>query len=52
MVKHLHEAGYNVVMYDHRRQGESAGVTNKTMIGTEAPVGVGATEWQDVIGSL
>lgn len=52
MVKHLHDAGYNVVMYDHRGQGESDGGTNKTMIGTEAPVGVGATEWQDVIGSL
>ncbi|RIJ26119.1 alpha/beta hydrolase [Henriciella barbarensis] len=52
MVKHLHDAGYNVVMYDHRGQGESDGGTGKTRIGTEAPVGVGATEWQDVIGSL
>ena len=52
MVKHLHDAGYNVVMYDHRGQGDSDGGTNKTLIGTEAPVGVGATEWQDVIGSL
>jgi pimeloyl-ACP methyl ester carboxylesterase len=52
MVKHLHDAGYNVVMYDHRGQGESDGGTGETLIGTEAPVGVGATEWQDVIGSL
>jgi dienelactone hydrolase len=52
MVKHLHDAGYNVVMYDHRGQGESDGGTGTTLIGTEAPVGVGATEWQDVIGSL
>jgi uncharacterized protein len=52
MVKQLHDAGYNVVMYDHRGQGDSYGGTGKTLIGTEAPVGVGATEWQDVIGSL
>jgi len=52
MVRHLHDAGYNVVMYDHRGQGDSDGGTGKTQIGTEAPVGVGATEWQDVIGSL
>ncbi|MFN3213981.1 MAG: alpha/beta hydrolase [Henriciella sp.] len=52
MVKHLHEAGYNVVMYDHRGQGDSDGGTGKTQIGPKAPVGVGATEWQDVIGSL
>jgi uncharacterized protein len=52
MVKHLHDEGYNIVMYDHRGQGESDGGTGKTLIGTEAPVGVGATEWQDVIGSL
>ncbi len=52
MVKHLHDAGYNVVMYDHRGQGESDGGTGKTLVGTEAPVGVGTTEWQDVIGSL
>lgn len=52
MVKHLYDAGYNIVMYDHRGQGDSDGGTGKTLIGTEAPVGVGATEWQDVIGSL
>ncbi len=52
MVRHLHNAGYNVVMYDHRGQGESDGGINNTVIGTEAPVGVGATEWRDVVGSL
>lgn len=52
MVKHLHDAGYNVVMYDHRGQGDSDGGTGRTLKGTEAPVGVGATEWQDVLGSL
>jgi len=25
MVRHIHDAGYNVVMYDHRGQGESGG---------------------------
>lgn len=52
MVKHLHDNGYNIVMYDHRGQGDSDGGTNKTLIGNEAPVSVGVTEWQDVVGSL
>lgn len=52
MVKHLHENGYNVVMYDHRGQGDSDGGLGKTMRGKEAPVGVGLTEWQDVAASL
>ncbi|MFT5796829.1 MAG: hypothetical protein ACI84R_000883 [Candidatus Azotimanducaceae bacterium] len=52
MIKHLHDAGYNVVMYDHRGQGGSDGGTGKTLMGTEAPVGVGETEWQDVVASL
>lgn len=52
MVKHLHDAGYNIVMYDHRGQGDSDGGTNKTTVGKEAPVSVGVTEWQDVVGSL
>lgn len=52
MVRHLHEAGYNVVMYDHRGQGDSDGGMGSTLIGTEAPVGVGVTEWQDVVASL
>jgi hypothetical protein len=52
MIKHLHNAGYNVVMYDHRGQGDSDGGTGKTLMGTEAPVGVGETEWQDVVASL
>lgn len=52
MVKHLHDAGYNVVMYDHRGQGDSDGGLGRTVRGTEAPVGAGVTEWQDVVASL
>lgn len=52
MVKHLHDAGYNIVMYDHRGQGESDGGFGSTEVGTEALVGAGVTEWQDVAASL
>ena len=52
MVKHLHDAGYNIVMYDHRGQGESDGGVGSAAIGTEALVGAGVTEWQDVAASL
>ena len=52
MVKRLHDNGYNVVMYDHRGQGESDGGINNTQRGKAAPVSVGITEWQDVLGSL
>jgi hypothetical protein len=52
MIKHLHNAGYNIVMYDHRGQGDSDGGVGKTRIGSEAPVGAGETEWQDVAASL
>lgn len=52
MVKHLHDAGYNVVMYDHRGQGDSDGGIGSAAIGTETPVGVGVLEWQDVAASL
>lgn len=52
MVKHLHDAGYNIVMYDHRGQGESDGGVGSSAIGTEALVGAGVTEWQDVAASL
>jgi predicted alpha/beta hydrolase len=52
MLKHLHEAGYNIVTYDHRGQGQSDGGIGKAARGTEAPVGAGVTEWQDVVGSL
>ena len=52
MVKHLHNAGYNVVMYDHRGQGDSDGGLGRTTKGKEAPAGVGVTEWQDVVASL
>jgi len=52
MVKHLHDKGYNILMYDHRGQGESDGGVGKTRIGKEAPVGCGAVEWQDLVGAL
>lgn len=52
MVRHLHDAGYNVVMYDHRGQGESDGGLGRQSLGVEAPVGAGVTEWQDVVASL
>ncbi len=52
MVKHLHDAGYNVVMYDFRGQGDSDGGIGSAAIGTETPVGVGVLEWQDVAASL
>lgn len=52
MVKHLHDAGYNVVTYDHRGQGASEGGIGSTAIGSESPIGVGLLEWQDVVASL
>jgi len=52
MVKHFHDAGYNVVMYDHRGQGDSDGGLGRKAKGTEAPVGAGVTEWRDVVASL
>lgn len=52
MVKHLHDAGYNIVMYDHRGQGDSDGGVGSAAIGTAALVGAGVTEWQDVAASL
>ena len=39
-------------MYDHRGQGESDGGIGSKSKGTEAPVGAGVTEWQDVSASL
>ena len=52
MVRHIRNAGYNVVMYDHRGQGESDGGLGSKSRGVEAPVGAGVTEWQDVVASL
>lgn len=52
MVKHLNDAGYNIVMYDHRGQGDSDGGVGSKAIGNEALVGAGVTEWQDVAASL
>jgi len=53
MVKAMHEAGYSVITYDQRGQGESDGGLGKLKLGEkECPVGVGATEWQDMVGVL
>lgn len=52
MVRHMHDAGFNVVMYDHRGQGDSDGGLGSAAKGVEAPVGAGVTEWQDVVASL
>ncbi|WP_109259724.1 alpha/beta hydrolase [Hyphobacterium indicum] len=52
MLRHLHDAGYNIITYDHRGQGESDGGLGALARGTEAPVGAGVTEWQDVVASL
>jgi pimeloyl-ACP methyl ester carboxylesterase len=52
MVKHLHDVNYNIVMYDHRGQGESDGGLGSKVIGSEALVGAGVTEWQDVAAFL
>lgn len=52
MVKHLFDAGYSIIMYDQRGQGESDGGIGEDAIGSEAPVGAGVTEWQDFVGVL
>ncbi len=43
--KALHDAGYNVLVYDMRYHGESPGPENGVC-------GVGYFEWKDVLGSL
>ena len=50
MVKHLHDANYNIVMYDHRGQGESDGGLGSKAIG--AKHWLAKSEWQDVAASL
>ena len=52
MVKHLFDAGYSIVMYDQRGQGESDGGIGDNAIGSDVPVGAGVTEWQDLVGAL
>jgi len=42
MLQHLHRAGFNIITYDQRGQGESDGDL----------VGVGSLEWQDFAGVL
>lgn len=53
MVKHLYDAGFNILTYDHRGQGESDGGIGKTLVGDkEAPAGAGSEEWKDLVGAL
>ena len=52
MVKHLHDAGFSVITYDQRGQGESDGGLAKTRQQQDAPVGAGAVEWQDLVGVM
>lgn len=44
--KHLHEAGYNVIMFDFRNHGESGKSPN------HGATGVGLEEYKDVLGAL
>jgi dienelactone hydrolase len=50
MLKALYDNGFNIITYDHRGQGESDGGRGSTLVGKEAIVGVGALEWQDLVG--
>ena len=51
MIKHLHEANYNVIMYDHR--GQMTVMVGLAQSLTQSEVsGAGVTEWQDVSASL
>ena len=53
MYKNLFDAGYSILTYDQRAQGQSDGGSEKTLIGsTECVAGVGAVEWQDFLGVL
>jgi len=53
MVRHLYCAGYSILTYDHRAQGDSDGNKGAKLKGpTECVGGSGAEEWKDVIGVL
>lgn len=53
MLKHLFNAGFNILTYDHRGQGESDGGVGKNKLGDkECPTGAGAEEWKDFVGAL
>lgn len=53
MVRHLYVAGYSILTYDQRAQGESDGNKGAKQLGpTECVGGSGAEEWKDVIGVL
>lgn len=44
-LKHLHDAGYNILTYDLRNNGRSGE-------GSGGVVGLGLLEWRDVVGSV
>jgi len=44
-LKHLHDAGYNILTYDIRNHGLSGS-------GSGGIAGIGVLEWRDVVGSL
>jgi len=53
MVRHLYVAGYSIITYDQRAQGDSDGNKGAKLKGpTECIGGAGAEEWKDVIGVL
>ena len=54
LLKVLYDAGYSIISYDQRGQGDSdGGLAGPTCRGDKpCPVGVGATEWQDALGVL
>lgn len=52
LIEHLHGAGYSVITFDQRGQGDSDGGVGKSSRGQEAPVGAGSVEWQDFVGVL
>lgn len=53
MLRHLYVAGYSIISYDQRGQGESDGNIGAKLRGpTECVGGSGAEEWKDVIGVM
>jgi hypothetical protein len=53
MVTALYNAGFSIITYEQRGQGESDGGLGPLCKGQKScPVGVGATEWQDLLGVL
>lgn len=53
MLRHLYVAGYSIITYDQRGQGDSDGNKGDKLKGpTECVGGAGAEEWKDVIGVM